>query len=760
MASKLDFPLRGPSVNIVRQCGYALSAVIESKFGCVATIDGVDFERDPSFAQQRRPKVVPEQRYAVTLPAGVKVSVWKGDLTSFPVDAVVNAANEHLQHYGGLAQALSGAGGPQIQRESDDYINKRGALKTGDAVVMNAGFLPCKKIIHAVGPELPRNPSQHDVSWAEPRLEKAIRSILDRVKENHLQSVAIPAISSGLFHYPLPQCADTIVKTLQHYYVGPLPKEILLVNNDEPTVKEMERACRQILSSHLPMQYSQAAASKSRGDAKTSTASVQIRNVHLTLKKGKIEEQQTDVIINSIYDKDLRNGQISNAVLQKAGYGIQKEINNASWSGNVIVTKPYKLQCKQVYHTSCTGRSSDTAQQIIYKSVSECLWLAFTASQHKSIAFPAIGTGGLKFDKKEVAQIMTRAVVDFAQNSTTKKEVNFVIFPFDGDTFKAFEEQMRYLQQAESHPSSPSLAAHEERDEYQGSRAPTPQISLSGRSAEALNEAERWLQGLFKSSGTVVIRNNFIQHFGENEHLQLSGLSKKGVFIEEFLSKGRASIIVNRGSNEDVAVAGFQVEAMLCNVQKEFVREEELAMIQMLTNHVSFERKAVDPSTSEFRDRLSNFPKTGLQVLKVDKVENAALNFLFDFKMVQLNCSSPQKMFQRIPAQFCEMVCHIGFHAEYAPPEDPAYGEGIYFAGTVRKAMEVWKEPSEEYLYFVEADVLTGNSTPGKPGLILPPAVETNPQVMYNSVHGGPDISVVFSTYQALPKYIITCKMG
>lgn len=164
-----------------------------------------------------------------------------------------------------------------------------------------------------------------------------------------------------------------------------------------------------------------------------------------------------------------------------------------------------------------------------------------------------------------------------------------------------------------------SPAAHEERDEYQGSRAPTPQISLSGRSAEALNEAERWLQGLFKSSGTVVIRNNFIQHFGEQEHLQLSRLSKKGVFIEEVLSKGRASIIVNRGSNEDVAVAGFQVEAMLCNVQKEFVREEKLAMFQMLTNHVSFERKAVDPSTSEFRDR-SNFPKTGLRVLKVQYV--------------------------------------------------------------------------------------------------------------------------------------------
>lgn len=89
---------------------------------------------------------------------------------------------------------------------------------------------------------------------------------------------------------------------------------------------------------------------------------------------------------------------------------------------------------------------------------------------------------------------------------------------------------------------------------------------------------------------------------------------------------------------------------------------------------------------------------------------------------------------------------------------DPAYGEGIYFAGTVNKAMKVWEDQKEEYLYFVEAEVLRGKSTSGKPGLILPPPVRANPQEMYDSVSGGPDIAVIFSGYQALPKYIITCK--
>ncbi|XP_044073699.1 protein mono-ADP-ribosyltransferase PARP9 [Siniperca chuatsi] len=755
MDSKLNIPLHGASLHIVTQCRSALSDVLQSKFGCVVTIDGVEFEGDVSIAQKKRP----EKRFAVVLHTGVQVSVCKDDLTNLDVDAVVNAANDRLQHIGGLALALSNAGGPKIQKESDHYINMHGPLHTGDAIISDAGSLPCKKIIHAVGPQLPYNPMMSDVSRAEVHLEKAIRNILDRVKENRLNTVAIPAISSGLFNYPLRECALTIVATVKRYYAkssGHLPKEILLVNNDEPTVREMERACHQILAPYLPPTYSQAAAaSKSRGDARTSTLTVEIGNVHLTLKKGRIEEQQTDVIVNTAYNRNLSSGQISKALLQKAGHGMQTEIDRASMTRSVIITKPYMLQCKQVYHTFCIEKGRDTAQQILYTSISDCLWLAFT-NNHKSISFPAIGTGGLGFDKKDVAQIMSSAVVNFAQNVSLKIEVYFVIFPTDKDIFKAFEEQMRYLQQTASHPNF--TLAREHRDDSHGSRAPTPQISLSSLSNEAIREAERWLQDLLFSSGSVVICNNFIQHFGEQEHLQLARLIEKGVSIEEFFVDGHASITLKGDSYEDVAVAGLQVEAMLCNIQREFVKEEERDMLLMASENVSFERKTVD-SGPEYSEIVSAFKKERLRILKVDKVENPCLKYVFGLKQKQLCCSTPpRKMFQRIPVQFCEMVCQIGFHAEFAPPERPAYGEGIYFAGTVKKATAVWEVPNEEYLYFVEAEVLTGKSTPGKPGLILPPAVGTDPQSLYDSVSGGADISVIFSGYQALPKYIITCK--
>lgn len=162
---------------------------------------------------------------------------------------------------------------------------------------------------------------------------------------------------------------------------------------------------------------------------------------------------------------------------------------------------------------------------------------------------------------------------------------------------------------------------------------------------------------------------------------------------------------------------------------------------------------------------------------------------LFEMKKNQMKCSTTRKMMQRIPAHFRDMVSYIGFQAEFAPPDgnslltailhvqlchilkrdfyqnciwpfivEPAYGQGIYFTGTVSAAMDTWREAFSEYLYFVEAEVLTGNSVLGKPDLILPPPLGADPLVRYDSVSGGRDISVIFTGCQALPVHIITCK--
>ncbi|CAB1419168.1 unnamed protein product [Pleuronectes platessa] len=719
MAGNRIIPLQGPSVDIVRDCGPSLVDILHSKFGCMAIIEGIASESVPTLVQQKTG--VTEKRFAGMLSAGIKLSVWKADLTNIGVDAVVNAANIKLQHFGGLARALSNKGGPQIQKDSDDYIRWNGELKTGDAIVCDPGFLQCKKLIHAVGPDLPYNPSRYDISQAKLLLQKAIRSILDRVKEYHVKTVAIPAISSGLFNFPLPLCADTIVSTVIEYYekssTQHLPEEILLVNHDDPSVKEMERACCEQLSQKTNSMNSKgagagagkgagkgAAAGKGAGKgagagagaAKSSSHTVQFRNIQLTLKWGRIEEQETDVIVNT-----------------------------ASSNRNVL-----------------------------FSSVLDCLYIA-VSNKHRSIAFPAIGTGGHGLGKTQVAEVMIEAVKVFDKKSPQTLEVHFVIFPSEVETYKAFETAMRSFQQKAPDPGFTQASEH--RDHFLVSKpAAAPQISLHG-SAESMLEADRWLWCLFeKTDTTVTIRNNFILCLGEEEHLQLTRLStKKNINFKESFNKGQADITVKGDSREEIVVATLKVEVMLCNIQREFVKKEERAILPSSIEKVTFERTPVDIHNDLFSERGSVLTKEGLRMLKLEKVENPTLRKTFDIKKQQLQCSTQRTMLQLIPSQFCKMVSHIGFHAEYAPPADPAYGEGIYFAGTVRKALEVWKERNEAYLYLVEAEVLTGNSTPGRPGLILPD-VGTHPQI-FESVSGGPDLSVIFSGYQALPTYIITC---
>ncbi|XP_060909814.1 protein mono-ADP-ribosyltransferase PARP9 [Labrus mixtus] len=751
MTSTLDVPLHGVSVKIVRQNTSDLCEVLQSKFGCTAVINGVDSADDFSSAQQKKPAGEDQPRFAFKLDAGVRVSVWRADLTRFKeAEAVVNAANTKLQHGGGLAGALSKAGGPVIQRESVNYIRKNGDLYTGDAIVTSAGSLPCKCIIHAVGPDL-NHYSTPNISRAEPLLKKTIWSILNIVSENCLQSVAIPAISSGIFNYPLPQCADTIVSAVKEYYKGPhkhLPKEIFLVNHDEPSVQEMTRACKLNF-----MNYSQAAGSQVREDAKTSTHSLQIGKVHLMLKKGHIERQQTDVIVNTVSTtKDLKIGCISKALLKKAGDQMQREIYRASPVGHVIITNGYNLDCKNVFHTQAT------CKQILFESVRGCLQLA-VQYQHKSIAFPAIGTGNVGIDKRDVAQIMLNAVAKFALMCQATLEVHVVIFPPDQDTFLAFENQMKILQKQESHPSTEH--AFGKRDEFQGFKAASPQISLMG-SEEATREADRWLQNLlFKTFSPVAIHNNFIHQFGEREDQQLSPLVKRGVSFEERFEDGRASIVVKGHSDEDVAVARLKVEAILCKVQEEFVKEETQEINEKLNQKTSFGGNTLtEPESQELKDRFSLMDKKLRisKVVKVVKVENPALETIFEMKKKQLNCSTSRTMFQCMPAQFPELVSRIGFHACIAPPKDPILGQGIYFAGTVEKAMDMWKTPNEEYVYFVEAEVLMGSSTSGKRDPILP-SVGKYPQILYDSVSEGTDIAVIFSGYQALPTYIITCRV-
>lgn len=146
------------------------------------------------------------------LASGVRLSVRRGDLTEEAVDAIVNAANEHLQHGGGVAGAISRKGGPSIQRES----NQVGIVETGTAAITGAGDLPCRYVIHAVGPIW----SHYDEFEADRLLASSVECSLDLAAARSLASVAFPAISSGIYGFPKDRCAEIMLRTVVSWFAG------------------------------------------------------------------------------------------------------------------------------------------------------------------------------------------------------------------------------------------------------------------------------------------------------------------------------------------------------------------------------------------------------------------------------------------------------------------------------------------------------------------------------------------------------------
>jgi O-acetyl-ADP-ribose deacetylase len=135
-----------------------------------------------------------------------RLEVLKGDLLRQPVDAIVNAANASLQHGGGVAGAILRGGGMQIQRESDEWIRVNGRVAHAHPAYTGAGVLPFRYIIHAVGPIWGQGDEDR-------KLTDAVRGTLELAAKLELKSVALPAISTGIYGFPRERAARIILMT-------------------------------------------------------------------------------------------------------------------------------------------------------------------------------------------------------------------------------------------------------------------------------------------------------------------------------------------------------------------------------------------------------------------------------------------------------------------------------------------------------------------------------------------------------------------
>jgi len=154
-------------------------------------------------------KVILRQK---NFPSGQEFHIVQGDITHEQVDAIVNAANSRLQHGGGVAGVIVSRGGQQIQQESNTWVREHGPVSHAEPAYTTAGRLPCKYVIHAVGP-----------IWGEgdedAKLTAAVKGSLNLADELELESISLPAISTGIFGFPKERAAKIIFDAVEQFFV-------------------------------------------------------------------------------------------------------------------------------------------------------------------------------------------------------------------------------------------------------------------------------------------------------------------------------------------------------------------------------------------------------------------------------------------------------------------------------------------------------------------------------------------------------------
>lgn len=158
----------------------------------------------------------------------MKIELLKGDITKLSIDAIVNAANSSLLGGGGVDGAIHRAGGREILDECKKIRDIQGGCKVGESVITSAGLLPCKNVIHTVGPVW-----KGGINNEPDKLRNCYFNSLKLAEKSNLKEIAFPNISTGVYGYPKDRAALIALETVQTYTSEIIEKVIFICFDEE-----------------------------------------------------------------------------------------------------------------------------------------------------------------------------------------------------------------------------------------------------------------------------------------------------------------------------------------------------------------------------------------------------------------------------------------------------------------------------------------------------------------------------------------------
>ncbi|XP_029685024.1 protein mono-ADP-ribosyltransferase PARP14-like isoform X3 [Takifugu rubripes] len=655
--------------------------------------------------------------YKVTALSGVQVYVSEANICLLDVDAVVNAANEELKHIGGPALALLNAAGPELQKISNNYIARNGALRTGDTVVTDACNLPCKHVIHAVGPRFSEHSPEDSVSL----LKLVVTRSLKEAEKLNCSTIAMPAISSGMFGFPIDLCADTIAQAVWEHCSAPggqgSLREIQLVTNNDQTAGALAAAVKKVFDNPQgAVRRPGPAASRVQGGRGQSHSPTSAQRGRLKWTDGNPEGAGIHGNSGGQSSSDQAGVKGVIGTIKDAVTSIFEIVEDKP-STETLVLQKEEFEPAVFELCSENKKNVDQAKKRILELI-QMEHMTWTIKDEYINQFTQTDIAELEGLQKQLS------IKIHLKRGLDDQEPSIILEALTRDVLNANAVIRTLIQKTQCRENQKQKAAQmSERVEWQFQDQFGQKVPFNSLDNLILEEAFQKKEIVTLKINGELYQANTVQRRAcsarSHKEIKLFRVDKKGVLPPHWEDMG----------------------------------DKFLKVVNL------------DPGSEEYLNVKQKATSSGrsLNILKIERIQNAVLWQGYQALKKSLeqkngHSNNERLLFHGTKAQSVKFINKSGFNRSYAGMHGAMYGNGSYFAVDPNYSAQGYAMPDllgHRRMYL--AMVLVGDFTRGQAGLPAPP--KKNPSDLYDSVTDNPakpSMFVIFNDVQAYPEHLIT----